>query len=208
MGRSVASHTSEIASVTEGAGGLIQLHFSGTVGVHEMGNFGVSGRAQLGIPGVAIPAGEWGFNRRMADQTVGHLRQRRARDPVRLCETVMASLAGIVRSQAAADPGGSIARRLQVVLVVDGSGQERRDITHFQVQCMTEMGEVGGGRRRNLDVGVAAQTDLFRRQEVVLNLRAARRRFVTGDALHPHAKVEAMRKRRSAPGGGTRESYQ
>jgi hypothetical protein len=31
---------------------------------------------------------------------------------------------------------------------------------------------------------------------------------VTGEALHPHGEVRAMRKRRSAPGGAQRISHQ
>ena len=204
----MASHTSEIASVAEGAGGLVQLHFSGTVGVHEMWNFGVTGRTQLGILRVAIPAGEWGFNRRMTNQAVGHLRQRGARDPVRLFQTAVASLAGIVRSQAAADPWRLIARRPQVVLVVDGSGQERRDVAHLQMQGMAEMRQVGGRRRGDFGLAVASQTNSLGRQQVVCNLRAAGSRGVTGDALHPHAKVRAMRKGRGPARGGARTSNQ
>ena len=194
--------------MAEGAGGLIQLHFSGTVGVHKMSNFGVIGRAQLGILGVAIPAGEWGFNHRMADQAIGHLRQRGARDPIRLLQTAVASLAGIARSQAVANPRCLIARRPQVVLVVDGSGQKRCDVTHLQVQGMTEMRKVGGRRRWNFDVVVASQTNFLGWQQVVLNLRAARRRSVTGDARHPHPQVQAMRKRRGPACGGARISNQ
>jgi hypothetical protein len=41
-----------------------------------------------------------------------------------------------------------------------------------------------------------------------LNLRAARRRPVTGDARHPHPQVQAMRKRRGPACGAARISNQ
>jgi hypothetical protein len=144
----------------------------------------------------------------MANQAVGHLRKSGGCDAIGLREPAVAGLARIVGAQARADPRCAVSRALEVILVIDGGSEERGDITHFEVQGMTEVGEVGGGRRRNLGVLVAAQTNLLRREEVVLNPGAARRRFVTGDALDPHAEVRAMRKRRGAPRDGARTSYE
>src|ERR1035437_4147188 len=89
-----------------------------------------------------------------------------------------------------------VARRLEVVLLVDGGGKEWRQVAHLEVQGVVEAGDLGRWRRRDLSILVALEADGFRGQQVVGCLGAAGRRGVACGARKLQAEVELMREGR------------
>lgn len=124
----------------------------------------------------------------MAYQAVRHLRQRRAGNLVRLFQAAVASLTGIFRIEVAPN----IARRLQIILVIDRPCDEWRHVTHPQMQRMTKLRQACGWRRRNVRVRVTLQADLLRRKEIILDPGAAGGRRVTPHTRQAHLEVETM----------------
>jgi hypothetical protein len=157
----VTSQTSEIPPVTNHTTGLIQVQFAGGMVAEETGQ--MAGGLERGVLGVALLATEGIVDFGVTHQTIGHLGHGGGGDPVRLQQSAMAGLAGILRVQMAAD----VARRLEVVLLVDGGGKKWRQVAHLEVQGVVETGDAGRWRRRDLSILVALEADGFRGQQVV-----------------------------------------
>ena len=159
---------------------------------------------ERGTLGVALLATEGIVDFGVTDQTIGHLGHGGRSDPIGLCQPAMAGLAGIRRVQIAAD----VARRLEVAPLVDGGGQQRGHVAHFEVLGVAEKGDTGAWRRGDLDIviliPVALQADGLRGQQVVGRLGAAGGRRVTGDALQFQREVELVREGIGV-GGGARQ---
>ena len=86
----------------------------------------MAGGLERGILGVALLATEGIVDFGMADQAIGHLRHGGRGDHSGLREPAMAGLAGVRRVQMAAD----VAWRLEVIPLVDGGGNQRRQVAH------------------------------------------------------------------------------
>lgn len=183
----------ESAAMAHRAGGFIQAEFAGSMGVQQVR--GMVGGLELGdvVLTVTILATERVIDLIMTNQTIRHLRQCRMRDLVRFLQASMAALAGVGGIEVSAD----VARRLKIVLPVDGGGDHRRHVGHFQMLGVAEFGNAHRGRRGDLDLGllVAPEAYLFGRQQIVLDLGAGGS-CVTAGAFQLHLEMQAMRKRR------------
>jgi hypothetical protein len=123
------------------------------------------------------------------------------RHAVGFFQTPVAGLAGIAGVQVAANIIGG----LQVVLLVDSQGEQWRHVSHPQVLGVTEAGDTGGRRRRNLNLSLpmTIQADFFGGQKVILDSDAGGGGGVALRASQIHLQVEPMRKGRGAPNGTT-----
>ena len=144
--------------------------------------------------GVALLAAKWIVDFGVAYQTIGHLRHGGGSDPIGLRQAAVAGLAGIGRVQITAD----VARRLQIIPLVDGGGKQRRHVAHFEVLSVAEEGDAGLEVSGDLDIVILILVTLpanrFRGQQVVRGLGAGGGGRVTGDALEFQGEVEFMRK--------------
>ena len=187
----VTPKTAEIPAVTNHTTGLVQVQFAGCMVAEETRQ--MARGFERGALGVALLATEGIVDFGVAYQTIGHLRHGGRGNPIGLRQPAMAGLAGIRRVQIAAN----VARRLEVVPLVDGGGKQRRHVAHFEVLGVAKEGDEGLWRRGDLDIviliPVTLQADGLRGQQVVGRLGAAGGRRVTGDALQFQREVEFMR---------------
>src|ERR1017187_6062257 len=121
----VTPKTAEVPAVTNHATGLVQVQFAGCMVAEETRQ--MARGFERGALAVALLAAEGIVDFGVAYQTIGHLRHGGRSDTIGLWQPAMAGLAGIQRVQMAAD----VARRLQVVPLVDGGGKQRRLVAHF-----------------------------------------------------------------------------
>ena len=191
----VTPKTAEIPAVTDHTTGLVKVQFAGCMVAQETRQ--VARGFERGSLSVALFAAEGIVDFGVAYQTIGHLRHGGSGDPIGLRQPAMAGLAGIRRVQVAAD----VARRLEIVPLVDGGGKQRCHVAHFEVLGVAEEGDAGLWGRGDLDIviliPVTLQADGLRGQQVVGRLSAGCGRRVTGDALKLEREVELVRE-----GGG------
>ena len=141
---------------------------------------------------MALLAAPGQFDPGVTHQTIRHLRQQRGRHAVRFAQAPMASLACIVGIQIPPH----VARRRQIDVVVNRTRDERRDVPHLQMQRMAERRDRDSGRSRNRRTLVTIEAHRFRRQNIIRNPGAGRRRSMTPRASKVHLQVQPMRKGR------------
>ena len=192
----MAAHAGERPAVAHRAGSLVQVHFSGAVQVQEM--FHVIGRFQEGcVLHVAVLAGEGILDVRMAHQAIGHFRQRGMRHLVGFFQTAVAGFAWIVGIQVPPDVIGW----LEVILGVDGLGQEGRRIAHFQVQRVAELVYQRrwlSGNDRQLRFRMAAKTHLPGREKIILRPRTGCRSGMALRTIQAHPQMYPVGKGRGS----------
>src|SRR5262245_16621814 len=123
--------TMEASTVTNGAPGLIYSRLI----VRAMEFAHVVGGLEVGLGIVALLATEWVIDLVVAHQTIGHLRHASTIDGVGLVQSTVAGLADNFRIELCTN----VAHRLQVVLLIDRRGDDRRDVPHLQMLCVAEM---------------------------------------------------------------------
>jgi hypothetical protein len=171
--------------MAESASCFVEMQFACAVEVQEV--FHVAGGLQKGsVLDVAILAGEGQFDLGMAHQAIGHLGHSGVGDLVRLLQASMTRFAGI----SGVEMASNVAGRLQVILLIDGLCQDRRDVSHLEVQGVAELVHTSrrlGGNGGDFVFGMAVQADLFGGQQVVLGSSAGCRGGVTFPARQSHA---------------------
>src|ERR1017187_8179057 len=90
-----------------------------------------------------------------------------------------------------------VAGRLEVGLLIDGSGQDWRQVAHLEVLGVAEEGDARRRRRRDPGILMALEADRFRGQQVVRRLGAGGGRGLAGGAVEFQREVQLMRKRRA-----------
>lgn len=192
----MTSHARKHAAMAHRASGLVEIQLAGAVKIQKMKD--VVRRLQLGVFGVTDFTGKGVFDLRVADQAIGHLRQRRVSHLVGLFQAAVARFAGVLRVQVAAD----VARRLKINPDIDCFGQEGLHIAHLQVQGVTKVRHEGVrrcGDGGNLILRVAIEADFSFGQQIVVRLGTGSRSGVALGALQLHFEVDAMRKGRGTP---------
>src|ERR1035441_6073138 len=147
----VTPETAETSAVTDHTTGLVEVQFAGCIVAQETRQ--MARRFERRALGVALLATEGIVDFGVAYQTIGHLRHGGGGDAIGLRQPAMAGLAGIRRVQMAAD----VARRLEIVPLVDGGGKLRGHVAQFEVTGVAEEGDAGARRRGNLDIRIRSE---------------------------------------------------
>src|ERR1035438_10504897 len=138
----------EAPPVAHRASRLIRIELAACVSIQEIGR--VAGRLQLSALHVAELATVRWIDLVMAHQAIRHLRQSAPIRPVGNLQPAMARLAGILRVELYPQLR---ARRCEVGLLIDRSGDQRRQIAEFQMQLVIESRQARGalGAHRRAD---------------------------------------------------------
>ena len=163
--------------MTNHATGLVQVQFTGGMVAEETGQ--MAGGFERGVLGVALLAAEGIVDFSVTDDAIGHLGHGSRSDLVGFLQTAMARLAGVLGVQMAAD----VAWRLEVALLVDSSGQNRRNVAHLEVLGVAERSDTGLGRLRDQSILVAGEADGLSGQEIIGRFGAGGGCGVAGSAL-------------------------
>jgi len=173
----VATQAAEVAAVANDATRFVEVELAGGVVADEVG--GMADRFEVGVFGVTLLATKGVIDIAMADNAIRHLRHGGSAGLLGFGEAAVASLARIAGVEVTADvPGG-----LKVGLLVDGGSNERRQITHFEVQGVIEGRDAVWWGRGDVAVLVAGGAGGFGGQEIVRCLGTSGSRRVAGGAL-------------------------
>ena len=173
----MTAQAAKIGAVTDYATGFVQVQLAGSVVTDEVGH--MTGRFEVGVFGVAFLATKGVIDVAMADDAISHFRHVGGTDLYRIRQAAVAGLAGIAGVEVAAQVAGG----LKVGLLVDGGGDDGRDIAHFEVQGVAKGYDAGVAGRGDVAALVAGGAGGLDGKEIVGRFGAGGGRAVAGCAV-------------------------